>query len=157
MIAVVRASHRISSYSYSGRVSVRYSYSLAHRRYRHHDCPILRAWTPWYNAMTQAEYVCRPVGLSTKNSQTKPMHRGTRSGWLLLVTLPLVLCYRFRSSDMQALKPYEPPRSEFQADGDANVSLVGSITSRFHFTPEYWIETLDRFRSQQPGRPGLKL
>jgi hypothetical protein len=59
---------------------------------------------------------------------------------------------RNRSSDMQALNPYEPPRSESRTDAGTNATSVGTITSRFQFTPEHLIETLDRFRSQRPGR-----
>jgi hypothetical protein len=53
---------------------------------------------------------------------------------------------------MQNLNPYEPPRSESRNDAGTNETSIGTITARFCFTSEHLIETLDRFRSQQPGR-----
>ncbi len=53
---------------------------------------------------------------------------------------------------MRTLNPYEPLQNDPRTDTGTNITSVGVITSRFRFTPEHLIETLDRFRSQRAGR-----
>ncbi|WP_236621375.1 hypothetical protein, partial [Rhodopirellula sallentina] len=50
------------------------------------------------------------------------------------------------------MNPYEPPQSAPPTEAGACINSIGTITSRFHFTPEHLIETLARFRSQGSGR-----
>jgi hypothetical protein len=50
------------------------------------------------------------------------------------------------------LNPYEPPQGDPLTDAGTNTTSVGTIASRFRFTTEHFVETLDRLRSQQSER-----
>lgn len=53
---------------------------------------------------------------------------------------------------METVNPYEPPRTDSRPEMISDLVSVGTITSRFDFTPKHLIDTLERFRSQGFGR-----
>jgi hypothetical protein len=59
---------------------------------------------------------------------------------------------RYRSSHMENVNPYDPPRTESHDSVDVDAGPDGTITARFFFTPQHLINTLTRYRSQHSGR-----
>jgi len=53
---------------------------------------------------------------------------------------------------MESMNPYDSPRADSQHGTIFDTGSVGTIASRFVFTPEHLVDTLERFRSQHPAR-----